>query len=190
MRKDFLAYLQQIVQLDSEEEKEVLSCFHKKTYNKNEFLFQQGHVAPNIFFVEKGFARAFYYSKSGKSITSNFASEGSVITAVDSFYYGKQTEFNCQALEDTTAFYISVNELNKLVDLNHDLAKIAYHFLSWAISSYNQYITNVKLKSAKEKYDYLMNQSPDIFQRASLQDIASYLGITRETLSRLRSEKE
>ncbi|MCI1640482.1 MAG: cyclic nucleotide-binding domain-containing protein [Bacteroidales bacterium] len=190
VKKDISTYLQQIVPLAPEKEEEVLSYFHKRSYRKNEFLFRQGQISPGIFFLEKGFARVYYYSEEGKDITSGFASEGSVMTAVDSFYQRKRTEFCGQLLEDSDVYYISVEELNKLVDLSHDFAKIAFHFLLWAVSNYNQYITNIRLKSSKEKYDYFISQKPDIFQRAPLQDIASYLGITRETLSRLRSGKE
>ena len=182
-------FLRSYVPLSPEQEKEFFTCFKMKRYEKGSFLFKQGQICKEIFFIEKGFARNFYYNSSGKEITAWFFAEESVVTAIDSFYYKKETPENCELLEDSVVYVISLNELETLVNQNHDFARIAFYFLLSIVSQANEYIVNLKLQTAKDKYKSLLSSNPDIFQRASLTHIASFLGITRETLSRLRSEK-
>lgn len=82
------------------QEEELMTFFHREEYRKGEFLFRQGEICKKLFFVEKGFARGYYYLKSGKDITAWFTSENSFITAIDSFLPMKETTNNCELVED------------------------------------------------------------------------------------------
>jgi len=134
-------------------------------------------------------ARVFYFSESGKEITAWFFEEESFITAVESLNHKTKANANCELLEDSVVYSISISELENLLNQSHNLAKIAFHFLSKILNDFVEFITSVKFQTAKEKYTYLLQHYPQIFQRVPLLQIASYLGIIPETLSRLRAEK-
>ncbi len=186
---NFQKYIKNIVSLSDDEVRELVSYFHKVKLKKGEFLFRQGDVCNKIFFIEKGLARIFYYSEGGKEVTAWFFDKLSFITAIDSFQQKIETRDNCELLEDSTLYMISMDELDKLLNQNHDFAIVAFHFFRKITNDLVGFIVSIKFQTAKEKYSSLILEHPHIFQRVSALQIASYLGITPETLSRLRAEK-
>jgi CRP-like cAMP-binding protein len=181
-------YITNNIKLSPQKEAELYSYFEKLEFKKGEFLYEQGSVCRSIFFIKEGLARAFYYSDSGKEITGWFALENEFITAFDSFYYKTVTNINCELLEDTILYALSTADLELLLEKDHDFAKIAFNILSQITMNIVEFMGTLKFQTAKERYLFLTEKHPQIPQRVTLQHIASYLGITRETLSRLRAE--
>ena len=182
-------YFKEVVSLKPEQEKEFASYIDCKEYSKGEFLFKQGEVCRKIFFVEKGLARGFYYSESGKEITAWFVIENSYVTSLDSFIPGNESKLSCDLLEDSVVFSISYNALEELLNKNHEFAKFAFKTLYEITRHVINFYSGLKFQSAKEKYNSLVKNQPSIFQRIPLVYIASFIGITPETLSRIRAEK-
>lgn len=182
-------YIKDRVALSTELEKELKVLLERKVFSKGEFLFKQGEVCHQIFFIEKGFARVFYISNAGKEITAWFSAENDFVTPIDSFYQFKATQDNCELLEDSIIYSLKYSDLMTLLNNNPETANLAFLTSFEIAKKMSEYIVSIKFQTAEERYNALIQNYPFILQRASLGNIASYLGITQETLSRIRAGK-
>lgn len=160
----------------------------EETYSKNEFLLREGQVCSKTYFIVEGLVRIFFYAD-GKEITNWIHSEHDIFTAFYSFHRKKPSLVNLQALEDTTLLTISHDALHSLFDRFHQMERIGRLFIEDQFAILDEISKRFSILSAKEKYDTLLLINPTLFQRAKLGHIASILGISQETLSRIRSEK-
>ena len=166
---------------------ELNGLFILEKYSKGDLLFKQGDICQHLFYIKKGLVRIYYYPDNGKEITLWFASEESLVTAIDSFYLNKPTRDYCTALEDLDVYSISHSQLDTLLN-NKEGAQIAFYLLYEATKKMADLIESIRFRSAEERYKSLIGSNPAILQRVSLGQIASYLGITQETLSRIRGK--
>lgn len=164
------------------------SVIERKEMKKGDFLFEQGKVCQHIFFIEKGIARLFYYSDNCKDITAWFFAENSFLTAIDSFYYHKATCDYCELLEDSIVYTIKYTDLELLLTKEHS-SRLVFHVLYELMRRITDFLVSLKFQSAQDRYNTMFNEHPQIFRRVPLGHIASFLGITQETLSRIRSGK-
>jgi len=167
-------------------EEKLNELMQREMLPKGHFLFRQGEVCRHIFYIEKGLARVFYNSSSGKEITAWFFAENSFLTAHDSFYQHNSSPSNCELLEDSVVYSLKYTDMEVMLNENHDLAKFAFHAVFELAKKLTEFINGIKFQSAEDRYNALMDNYPNIFQRAKLGQIASFLGITQETLSRIR----
>lgn len=185
----FLEHIKQTNHLSVAEEKEFLAHVKSRVYKKGEFLFKEGDYCRKIYIVESGLARLYYFSEQGKEVTVWLSVDNYYVTAVDSFMKEMPTRNYCEALEDSIVYEVSQDSFEQLINTSHALAKFSFRTLFDLTTQLINNIDSLKFQTAKEKYVRLQNQQPSIFQKVPLQYIASYLGITPETLSRLRAEK-
>jgi len=162
--------------------------FEPKELSKGDHLFKEGDICRHMFYIEKGLVRVYYYSDRGKEITAWFSAENTLVTAIDSFYNHKPTSDYCEVLEDSVVFPISFSEFEIILNSEKG-ARIAFHILYEITRKMTEYISSIKFLSAEERFKALIIEYPTIQQRTSLGHIASYLGITQETLSRIRAMK-
>jgi len=155
--------------------------------SRHSFLLQEGMVCNNLYFLEKGCLRG-YYNLDGKEITYWFGFENNFITSFYSFISRKPSVENIQILEDSILWGISFEALNKLFDFHHDLERLVRIINEQYYIRLEERMMAMQFKTARERYELLMETSPHILQRISLGQIASYLGISQETLSRIRSQ--
>lgn len=152
------------------------------------FLLKEGQISNHIYFIDKGFVRSFYI-KDDKEITAWFMRENDFVVSVNSFYKREKSYEYIQALESCIVHYIHYNDLEKLykefveLNINGRLLTIHYYIQN------EERLFSMRKKSAEERYRLLQNKHPEIIQRAPLGYIASYLGISQETLSRIRSRR-
>ncbi len=179
--------IKDISNLPSQSEEALSAVFQRDEYPKGHLLFRQGEVCRHIFYIEKGLARIYYNSSNGKEITAWFFAENSFLTAHDSFYQRKASPAYCELLEDSVVFSLKYTDMEKILNENHELAKFAFHTMFELAKKLTEFINGIKFQSAEERYNALMLNYPNIFQRAKLGHIASFLGITQETLSRIRA---
>lgn len=161
------------------------SCFEKISLSKNAYLLNEGQVCRHLYFAEKGALRGFY-NLDGKEITHWFAFENDFVTSFHSFITKEPAVENIQLLEGCILWAISKETLTSLFDRYHEierLMRIAYE--KYYIRLEERFV-NAHFKTAKERYEDLLHQTPHILERVPLGYIASYLGISQETLSRVR----
>ena len=161
--------------------------FQKDDAPQKRISAYQGNVCRHLYFLERGALRGFY-NLDGKEITHWFGFENDFVTSFHSFITGKAAVENIQLLETTTLVTISKETLLKLFNDHHEierLVRIIYE--NYYIRLEERYV-NAQFKTAGERYEQLLQQAPYILERVPLGHIASYLGISQETLSRVRSK--
>lgn len=164
---------------------EILSLLETHNFPKNHLLHKQGAICKHIYLVQKGIVRTFFY-KEGKDITVHIASEGELITAIDSVISLKRSRYNVELLEDSEIHAISYTELQSLMEKHPQYEKYMRLILEQLYAEGADRIEEFLFYSARERYDNLIKNRPHLLNRINLGHVASYLGITQETLSRIR----
>jgi CRP-like cAMP-binding protein len=180
--------IKKIAKLPDSFDKELESIIERKEVKRGELLFEEGTICHNVYFIEKGLARIYYYSNSGKEITAWFFQENSFFSAIDSFCNHAPTRDFCEVLEDSVIYIIKYSELENLLNKEHG-ARMALYVLLELMKKTTEFIASIKFQSAEDRYNTMIKEYPSIFQRVKLGYIASYLGIAQETLSRIRAGK-
>lgn len=152
-------------------------------------LLNAGERSNTIYFILKGAARIFYLDKDGKETNTWFLFENELLISVYSFYTGKPSFEYIETLEDCTLIAVKKDRLDELY-----LKYLEFNFSGRKLTEFyhmrNEIQANeLRMFSAKERYHKLLKRTPQLFQRVSLGHIASYLGVTQETLSRIRKQK-
>ncbi|KIX22682.1 hypothetical protein SY27_02340 [Flavobacterium sp. 316] len=156
-------------------------------YKKGSFYIKEGQTSSGLFIIEKGLVRMFY-RKGDKEINSLFATENEVVTSSRTFFFKFPAKENIQFLEDSIIHSISRKNLYELCNLYPEIntiERLATEAYSLALEDR---IFSLQTLSATERYDELVRDNPQILQRVSLGHIASYLGVTLETISRIRKK--
>ena len=166
---------------------ELISNFHKVSFPKHKIIQDKNQVPRNLYYIESGIARHFYKSKN-KEFTSWFSKENDFM-ANSGFFTQQPVHEIIVALEDTQAYAISYYDFDKFCLKSHSLESFVRKSLAEQLYLLDQHISSNILLSAKERYDKFVIQFPDIVLRVPLIYIASFLGITPETLSRVRASK-
>jgi CRP-like cAMP-binding protein len=173
------------VVLSEEATQLLLPKFRLKNYKKGAFLLKKGHIARDAHFIIKGLARCFY-ENNGKEITNYFAFENEGITSSLSFMTQKPSDEIIQVLEDSDIATLSFNDLEELYKQNHEICNMGRKFIEGINIDLEARIRVFQITAAQDRYDYILANKPQIIQRVPLKYLASFLGITPETLSRIR----
>lgn len=168
------------------------SDFHKASsilkLDKETTLVKEGQFADKAYFIVHGCARAFYL-KEGKDITDWFAFENDFICSINSFFLNIPSPHFIEVLESTVLLEVSRENISKLSDKYREFDRLSKAIVTKTMLQQQQRIVSIQFENAQQKYENLLTIRPDITQRVALTHIASYLGITLETLSRIRSLK-
>ena len=154
---------------------------------KNHLLHIENDVCRHSYIIKNGAARIYHF-KDGKDITSYFAFEGEAITAIDSLLQQERSKYNIELLEDSSIFSVSYEEIEKFYQKSIIHERFGRLYLQQVYVDLVQRIEDIQFHTAQERYDNLLIKQPHILQRVALKHIASYLGITQETLSRIRTK--
>ena len=156
---------------------------------KGHVLVEPGKLSPHIYFIVKGFARIFYY-KDGKDITEAFRAEHNILHSAVSLITRKPDKRGIEIVEAADLLYMDYREFEQLFESFPELERMAHVFNKVAVVLLQKRLDGLLFESAEARYNNLLNMFPGILQRLPLGMIASYLGITQETLSRIRARQD
>ncbi len=166
----------------------LLDCASEIELAKGEKLLNEDEVCTSIFFISKGLCKSVY-TKDGKEINTEFYFENEFATNSKSLSTSSKSEFSIMACEKTKAIILEKIKLIEAYKKSHQIETFGRKILEMISAKHIEHSNSFKLHSPKERFDNLILKRPDFLQRVSLTQTASYLGISRETLSRFRALK-
>lgn len=165
---------------------ELAACFVKKTTPAKELIIEGGKMNNYVYFIESGLCRS-YCIVDNEEVTTWFSSEGDITFALLALYRGEPGFEYVETLEPTTFYCIKINDLNKLYETNIEIA-------NWSRVVHQECLLSVQTRrierlqmQAKERYEILLKEQPDLFARVKLSHLASFMGMTPQHLSKMRS---
>ena len=184
----FLEYIQKFIDLNSEEKARLLSTVKVRNYLKNQYIVQQGDLCKTANFIIAGCTKTFYLDSSGQEHIIMFSIEDWWASDLGSFTTQTPADFNVQCLENTELIQITYENLQNLYEEIPKFERLFRKILERAlVASQKRIIQNFSL-DAKERYKIFSATYPKIDQRVPQYMIASYLGITKEFLSKIKSQ--
>ena len=156
-------------------------------YKKGHILLRADKIEKNIYFIKKGVARAYSY-KDNDEITFWFGKEGDTIISMKSYIANQKGYENVELLEDCELYKLKTTVLQRLFENDIHIANWGRRFAEKELIKTEDRLISRQVRTATERYKELLKNSPDIVQRVQLGHIASYLGITQVSLSRIRAE--
>lgn len=161
----------------------------REEHNKGTDLLRAGRICRKVYFIEKGALRFYYIDKEGKDITHFFLFENDFITELESFLLKKESDYSIEVLEDSVLYSMEFEAYQKLSSAFPEIDKLWSVVLTKGVIDLGEKIKDLQFRDAKTRYKNLLEKHPNILQRVSLGHIASYLGITQQSLSRIRKQK-
>jgi CRP-like cAMP-binding protein len=161
-----------------------------KKIRKRQYILQEGDVSRYISFVVKGCFRLYSIGKNGEEYSMRFAIENWWISDFDSFHSGLPSRYNIDAIEDGELLMIKKEKFDSLIETIPNFEKLVDKLAAKNYEVHqNRILSNIS-ESAEEKYDNFIKSYPMIYERIPLHMVASFLGLSRETLSRVRQQNK
>lgn len=165
----------------------MLSLMKKESLPKGHVLVQCGDICRNVYYVEKGLARTFYL-KDGKEVTERFRTENMFTCSMSGHVTNTPDGRQIELLEPSVIWSLPYAELEKLYDRYHEIERLGRYLITQEMVEMHRRLTELQFIPAQERYNNLLSGNPSLLQRVPLGLISSYLGITQETLSRIRAK--
>lgn len=183
----FFETVAQFVELSPKSKEALASILQLMEFPKGHVLVRQNTTCHYLYFIEKGLTRTYYF-KDEKDVTDWISAENMFAVSLISFITGKPDRRGIELLEDSVLWAIPHDEFEQLCIQFHDIERFGRLLGNFGIIQVQQRFDDLHFATALERYQTLMDHNPTFIQRVPLGIIASYLGITQETLSRIRSQ--
>lgn len=174
--------------LTSDEIEQVCSAHKKVQFKRGEYLLKEGEVSDRYYCLEEGLIRAYATNSEGKKVTTSFFSPNEIVIEVASLFLRIPTKENIQTLTDCVCWKLSLDSFQQLFQSIPRFSEWGRDWMSGVLFSTKQRSLTMITDSATERYLALQKDHPEIIRQAPLKYIASYLGITDTSLSRIRKE--
>jgi CRP-like cAMP-binding protein len=186
MKEQFFSALAAIAPLHNHTIDDISNCLMPIHVDKNTLLVREGELSNKMYFIIKGAARAYYFHQD-KEYTDWFMFENMFMCSLLSFFGGMPSAQFIETLEPSDMLVLTKEQIDGLCEKHHDMQTLNSRILTYGLISLQQNVIDQRFKTAQERYVILLKTFPQIIQRIPLKHIASYLGVTQETLSRIRS---
>jgi CRP-like cAMP-binding protein len=174
--------------LSEEQIRSILSCFKSIDVKKNSLLLEPNNVANRLFFIQRGCLRLYYVSDDKNVLTRFMAFENTFLTSIVSFISREPSTEYIQAVEDSELLVISFDKFTHLRNTIPEWDKMYIHILEYGLTVINSKLSSLLTQNGTERYLSLLKNNPELVQRLSNSNLAAYLNISPETLSRLKSK--
>ena len=185
---DFVKCCSTISTLTPEAADEMMGKLKFQDFKKGDLVNKQGQICRNFFFIDKGLVKHYYHNKNRVFIL-RFFSENSIFTVLDSFINQTPAEFITIALEDSTLTFLDYNDIEELCRKHHSFESFMRKYISFAAVNTLKRAKEMLEDDATERYNSFVKENNHLLQRISLGEIASYIGISQVSLSRIRGRK-
>ena len=163
------------------------ACVTEINYPKGHILLRAEKIETSIYFIKKGIARA-YANRDANEVTFWFGKEGDTLLSMNSYVANKKGYEDVELLEDCELYQLKTEQLQSLFDNDITIANWGRKFAEKELLKTEERLISRQFRTATERYADLLQNNPDLLLRIQLGHIASYLGITQVSLSRIRSE--
>jgi len=184
-----LNYFDRLIPLNNEEKELVTQKFHPRLYRKKQYVLQEGDVCMQMNFIVRGCLRMYKIDDKGGTHILQFAAENNWLTDLGSFYSEKPSELTIDALEDTMVLKIAHDDLITIYTQAPKFHRIFRVLIENSYVNLQKRLLQTISSTAEERYQYFIDTYPHLVNRLPQTQIASFLGITPEFLSRLRNKR-
>lgn len=184
---EFINFIKEYISLSEKAEADIRNIAVVNEYNKGDFLIEEGKTCNHLHFLSKGVARTFFYQK-GKDITNWVYPSNSVFTSWYSYLSRLPSPEYIEITDDSKVVSLQYDDCQDLYKKHPELERFGRFIVEEQIALVDGFYKGYYFLSAKEKYELLVSNFPSITQIANLGHIASMLGISQETLSRIRGK--
>lgn len=174
--------------ITKEELKLIIPRYKQITFKKNEYLLKQGLVEKKYWFLESGFIRSYVIDTEGNDITFNLYASGEVIIDYPSMFFFTPSRENIQALTECICWEITFEDFQEMFNTITSFREQQRGLLVGSYFALKEHSISLIADQAKDRYLNLLKRKPHIVQNVSLKYIATFLGITDTSLSRIRKE--
>jgi len=185
--KSFRAFVNKFIQTDDRLFDIIISNFEYKKVARKEILLEAGKTANKIFYLHQGFVRFFHTKKDGTEVTSDFYFAPGFITSFTSLIEQKPSNVNIQAIVKMDVLFIKYKDLMALYDKEHKIERLGRLLAEQVFITSEKHLLSFLNDSPQDRYLWLMKEYPEYVKNIPLHFLASYLGITAESLSRIRN---
>lgn len=185
--KTFIDYIKQYVELSEAAEHDITQVALLEEVPKGHTLLKEGKTCKRTYFLSKGTIRIFFYQK-GKDVTHWIYPDNMLFTSWSSYLLKKPATEYCETIEAATLVSLTYDQWQSLYIKHPELERFGRLIVEEQMAMIDDFYKGYYFLTAKEKYNLLIEAFPSIIQRANLGYIASMLGISQETLSRIRGK--
>jgi CRP-like cAMP-binding protein len=185
--KLFHGFVNRFIPTDDKLFDTIISKFENKKVARKDILLEDGKKADKIFFLSEGFVRFFHIKKDGTEVTSDFYFAPGFITSFTSLIEQKPSIVNIQAMVKMDVLFIKYKDLMELYDKEHKVERLGRLLAEQVFITSEKHLLSFLNDSPQDRYLWLMKEYPEYVKNIPLHYLASYLGITAESLSRIRN---
>ncbi|MDR2271891.1 MAG: Crp/Fnr family transcriptional regulator [Sphingobacterium sp.] len=185
---NLLSFIRSLTSFSNESWESLQPALSSRTFKKNEFILKQGEICTSLFYIDSGFCKTFYDLDSEIKNTGFFF-ENEIVTNVNSFSSGKESAFNIISCEPLTAFVFNKEKLIEASKQSVEIETLGRCCIRLYAMKQEELSSIFQRYTADERLLYMEKTNPQLLQRVSLSQLASFLGVKRETLSRIRKRR-